>query len=199
MKRALRAGALAAGVAALAAFAWAAWLRFHVTTVRADVLVVGAGIGGLSAAYEAGFGGAEVAVAEMSSVFGGNAALSEGGLFIVDTPLQREQGVQDSAELAEMDMMAWGEDADPDWVRTYVRDSRREIWDWLTGMGIRFTALRQQPGEPAHTLLLEHARGRTEAAGRRHLRGHRHRHAHRRAHSFRGGRGRARHRRIPGK
>jgi uncharacterized protein len=149
MKRALRYGAVAAAAAALAVLAWAAWLRFHVTVVRTDVLVVGAGIGGLSAAYEAGFGGANVAVAEMSSVFGGNAALSEGGLCIVDTPLQRAQGIEDSPDLAELDMLAWGEDADPAWVGAYVRDSRREIWDWLTGLGVRFHVLRQQAGNHA--------------------------------------------------
>jgi succinate dehydrogenase/fumarate reductase flavoprotein subunit len=145
----LRRLAVATAALALAALAWAAWLRFHRTTVHTDVLVVGAGIGGLSAAYEAGYGGAQVAVAEMSSVFGGNALLSEGGLCIVDTPLQHEQGVQDSARTAEIDMLSWGEDADPEWAWTYVRTSRREIWDWLTGMGVRFTALRPQAGNHA--------------------------------------------------
>jgi uncharacterized protein len=146
MRRWLWRAAVAAGAAAALLLVWAAWLRFHEQVVRTDVLVVGAGIGGLSAAYEAGFGGAQVAVAEMSSVFGGNAALSEGGLAIVDTPLQRSQGLADSPRTAEIDMLAWGEDADPEWAWTYVRDSRREIWDWLTGMGVRFIAIRPQAG-----------------------------------------------------
>jgi predicted oxidoreductase len=133
-------------VAVLASVSWLAWLRFHERVVRADVLVVGAGISGLSAAYEAGYGGARVAVAEMSSVFGGNAVMSEGGLFIVDTPLQDELGFNDSTELAERDMLAWGEDSDPAWVRTFIRSSRSEIYDWLSGLGVEFTALRQQSG-----------------------------------------------------
>lgn len=133
-------------LALVVAIAWFGWQRWHVTVVECDVLVIGAGIGGLSAAYEAGRGGARVAVAEMNSVFGGNGVLSEGGLFIVNTPLQREQGFADSPESAEKDILSWGEDSDPEWARILARDSRREIYDWLTGLGIRFFAVRPQAG-----------------------------------------------------
>ena len=132
------------GIAATSA--WFAWLRWHVTVFSSDVLVIGAGIGGLSAAYEAGRGGTLIAVAEMNSVFGGNGVLSEGGLFLVDTPVQRSQGLKDSAELAEQDILNWGEDADPEWAQILAHDSRREIYDWLTGMGVRFFAVRPQAG-----------------------------------------------------
>ena len=134
------------GALLLGGAAWLAWQRFHEQVVRADVLVVGAGISGLSAAYEAGYGGARVAVADMNSVFGGNAVMSEGGLFIVDTPLQRQLGLNDTVELAERDMLAWGEDADPDQARAFIRSSRHEIYDWLTALGVRFSAIRQQAG-----------------------------------------------------
>jgi uncharacterized protein len=137
-----------ASVLALTVFAagWLSWRRFHEVIVKTDVLVVGAGIAGLSAAHEAGRRGAHVTVVEMNSVFGGNAVLSEGGLFIVDTPLQLQEGYPDSPELAVSDMLAWGEDADPAWAESFVRASRSEIWDYLTSLGVRFTALRQQAG-----------------------------------------------------
>jgi succinate dehydrogenase/fumarate reductase flavoprotein subunit len=131
---------------ALSAAAWLAWRRFHEAVPEPDVLVVGAGLAGLSAAHEAGQRGARVLVVEMNSIFGGNAVLSEGGLFISGTPLQQAEGHQDSPELALRDMLAWGEDADPAWAETFVRTSRAEIWDYLTGLGVRFTALRQQAG-----------------------------------------------------
>jgi len=51
----------------------------HVST--SDVVIVGAGISGLSAALEAARGGAKVTVLDMASVFGGHAVMSEGGRF----------------------------------------------------------------------------------------------------------------------
>ncbi len=47
---------------------------------EADVIVVGAGIAGLSSALEAARGGATVLVVDMWSIFGGHAVLSHGGL-----------------------------------------------------------------------------------------------------------------------
>jgi uncharacterized protein len=125
---------------------WLAWRHWHITVVETDVLVIGAGIGGLSAAYEAGQGGQRVAVAEMNSVFGGNGVISEGGLFIVDTPLQRSLGLADSPEIAEGDIVSWGEDADREWARILARDSKREVYDWLSGLGVEFFAVRPQAG-----------------------------------------------------
>ncbi len=111
-----------------------------------DVLVVGAGISGLSAALEAARGGATVTVIEMSSVFGGHAVMSGGGVSMVGTPLQQSSGVQDSAELAYKDFMDWGEDVSEPWVRDYVNNSRHEVYDWLTDMGVVFDKLRQPAG-----------------------------------------------------
>jgi NADPH-dependent 2,4-dienoyl-CoA reductase/sulfur reductase-like enzyme len=47
-----------------------------------DVLVVGAGIAGLSAALKAAKGGAHVSIIDMSSVFGGHAVMSEGDVTV---------------------------------------------------------------------------------------------------------------------
>src|SRR5262249_49811425 len=51
-----------------------------------DVIIVGAGISGLSAALDLGRGGAKVTVLDMSSVFGGHAVMSQGSVSIVATP-----------------------------------------------------------------------------------------------------------------
>lgn len=137
-----------AGAAALLFLTAALFTRRHFqeVVIDTDVLVVGAGIAGMSAAHEAGLRGARVIVVEMNSVFGGNAVLSEGGLFIVNTPLQHAEGYQDSPSLASADMLAWGEDADTAWVNLFTHTARTEIWDYLTSFGVRFTALRQQAG-----------------------------------------------------
>src|SRR5579863_1805356 len=112
----------------------------------ADVIVVGAGISGLSAALELGRGGANVTVVDMSSVFGGHAVMSQGSVSIVATPAQERAGIHDSPDLACQDFHTWGEDPDSAWVRYYVDHSRREIYDWLDELGVRFSDVVASPG-----------------------------------------------------
>ncbi len=110
-----------------------------------DAVVVGAGIAGLSAAYELARGGAQVEVVDVASVFGGHAVMATGDLCIVGTRYQEAQGFHDSPEIAYRDFTTWGEDADPEWVRYYVDHSREEIYDWLVGLNVSFESL----GNPA--------------------------------------------------
>ncbi|MEQ1802762.1 MAG: FAD-dependent oxidoreductase [Gammaproteobacteria bacterium] len=110
----------------------------------ADVIVVGGGIAGLSAALEAGAAGRRVLVIDANSVGGGH-AVKAGGFALVGTPLQEKKGYRDSPEIAERDLLAWGEDADPEWVRRYVRASRTEVHDWLTGFGVRWGFILDTP------------------------------------------------------
>ncbi|MFP6701519.1 MAG: FAD-dependent oxidoreductase, partial [Planctomycetaceae bacterium] len=93
------------------------------------VVVVGAGLSGLTAALELADGGAEVVVVDMSSVYGGHAVMSQGGVSIVATPVQEAAGEGDSPELAYRDFIEWGEGANREWVRYYVDHSRRQIHD----------------------------------------------------------------------
>lgn len=111
-----------------------------------DVVVVGAGISGLSAALELGRGGAHVVVVDMSSVFGGHAVMSQGSVSIVATPLQEQRGIADSPDLALEDFQRWGEDPHAAWVRYYVDHSRADIYDWLIELGVRFGDVLASPG-----------------------------------------------------
>jgi predicted oxidoreductase len=112
----------------------------------ADVVIIGAGVAGLSAAFEVARAGRSVLVVDMLSVFGGHSLLSTGGLSIVDTPLQRKRGIADSPDLAFADFIAWGEDSNEEWVRYYVDHSSEEIYDWLTDLGVEFTVAVKPPG-----------------------------------------------------
>ncbi len=110
---------------------------------RHDVIVVGAGIAGLSAAWELAQKDVRIAMIEMSPVYGGAGIVSEGALCIVGTPEQEKAGEPDDAQMAYRDFMTAGRDENgpgPEtaWVDYYVRSSRREIYDWLTGFGIHF-------------------------------------------------------------
>lgn len=112
--------------------------------IDADVIVIGAGIAGLSAALEASHDDAKVLIIEASSVAGGH-AVKAGGFAMVGTPLQERKGHEDTPEIAFRDLMAWGEDANPDWVRYFAEHSRAEIYDWLSALGVKFTILLDTP------------------------------------------------------
>ncbi|WP_224981675.1 FAD-dependent oxidoreductase [Geomonas agri] len=110
---------------------------------RHDVVVVGAGIAGLSATWELAQKGFDVAVIEMQPLYGGTATMSEGALCIVGTPEQANAGIIDSPQIAFNDFMTYGSDPngpgpDVEWVRYYTNESRREIYDWLVGLDVRF-------------------------------------------------------------
>ncbi|MBP7766624.1 MAG: FAD-dependent oxidoreductase [Syntrophaceae bacterium] len=110
---------------------------------RHDVLVVGAGIAGLSAVWELTQKDVDVAVIEMAAAYGGTGLTSEGALCIVGTPVQEQAGEPDDPQIAYRDFMTAGRDENgpgPDtaWVDYYVKSSRREIYDWLTGFGVHF-------------------------------------------------------------
>ena len=64
-----------------------------------DVVVVGAGGAGLSAAVEAAQSGAKVAVIEKTMFAGGNTLVSGGGLNVPGTEQQIANGIEDSVEL----------------------------------------------------------------------------------------------------
>jgi flavocytochrome c len=110
----------------------------------ADVIVIGSGIAGLSAALEAGATGQRVLVIDANSVGGGH-AVKAGGFALVGTPLQEQKGYRDNPEIAARDLLAWGEDADRDWVYRYVTASRTEVHDWLVDFGVRWSFILATP------------------------------------------------------
>ncbi|MBL9137596.1 MAG: FAD-dependent oxidoreductase, partial [Verrucomicrobiales bacterium] len=126
---------------------------------KADLVVVGTGISGLAAALDAGRAGVNVTVIDLWSVFGGHAVMSGGLVCLVDTPFQRAANVADSPRLAIEDFLKHGEDANPDWVRLYARDSEREVHDWLVALGVGWSRLF--PRLPGNSVQRQHeAKGR---------------------------------------
>lgn len=126
---------------------------------QTDVLIVGAGISGLSATLEAARSGATVRVIDMSTVGGGHAIVSNGAICLVNTPLQERKGIKDSIGLAKEDFFRRGEDAQPQWVDLYVRESRTWIYDWLTDLGVTFAAVGQPPGNSVARLHFTKGKG----------------------------------------
>jgi flavocytochrome c len=73
-----------------------------------DVVVIGSGLAGLSAAIEASEGGASVIVFEKMKITGGNTRISDGGVAAPNNYLQRKKGIEDSQELFYDDMIRAG-------------------------------------------------------------------------------------------
>ncbi len=116
-----------------------------------DVLVVGAGLGGLVAAAELVDAGRHVTIVdqEPEASLGGQAHWSFGGLFLVDSPEQRRLGVRDSRALALSDWLGTaGFDRPEDhwprkWAHAYVDFAAEEKRRWLRSLGVRFFPLVQ--------------------------------------------------------
>jgi 3-oxo-5alpha-steroid 4-dehydrogenase len=104
-----------------------------------DVLIVGGGCAGMSAAIEAGRIGRRVLVVERSSAIGGASAMAGGLIYLGGgTGLQAACGVQDSPEeMYKYLMAATGPGADERKVTDYSEGSR-EHFDWLVECGVPF-------------------------------------------------------------
>jgi fumarate reductase flavoprotein subunit len=100
-----------------------------------DVVVIGAGGAGLSAAAAAREAGATVAIFEKMAYIGGNTIRATGGINAAGTSFQADAGIQDSVDLFYTDTMKGGyEKNDPAMVRNLAEKSASSV-EWLTGMG----------------------------------------------------------------
>ncbi len=111
-----------------------------------DIVVVGAGGAGLSAAIEASSLGMNVIVLEKQGIIGGNTNSSTGGLNAAETSLQMLHGIKDSKQLFFDDTMKGGYMLnDSSLVRT-LTDNAAAAVDWLTGEGVDLSDLGKMAG-----------------------------------------------------
>ncbi|HET7306454.1 MAG TPA: FAD-binding dehydrogenase [Gammaproteobacteria bacterium] len=111
-----------------------------------DVIIIGAGLAGLTAAMELTDTGKSVLVLdqEPEQSLGGQAFWSFGGLFFIDSPEQRRMGIHDSRELALADWAATaGFDRAEDhwprlWAERYIDFAAGEKRAWLHSLGMRW-------------------------------------------------------------
>lgn len=129
------------------------------TPAQAEVIVVGAGLSGLTAALDLGRAGVRVLVLDMASVFGGHAVMANGDLNIVGTPDQTARGIVDSPEIAYADMIKWGHTESLDWARYYAENSQKEIYPWLTSLGVVFEDVLKAPDNSVPRIHLTQGRG----------------------------------------
>ena len=112
---------------------------------HSDVLIIGAGIAGITTALDLLDGGKSVIMLDRDEegAFGGLARESFGGMFFVDSPEQRRQGIRDSKDLALRDWLSFAEFADDErwpraWAEAYVECCTADIHHWVRRFGVSF-------------------------------------------------------------
>ena len=110
-----------------------------------DVAIIGGGLAGITAALELLDHGLKIGIIDRDSEqnFGGLAVNSLGGMTLVNTPIQRLNGIHDSPETALRDWHSFAQFAENDhwprkWAELYVNRSVDDIYNWLKPKGIRF-------------------------------------------------------------
>jgi 3-oxo-5alpha-steroid 4-dehydrogenase len=106
---------------------------------EADVVVVGFGAAGASAAYEAAAAGADTIVLERAGAAGGAAAMSDGFMYLgAGTPEQQRAGFDDSVDNMKAFLSAaCGPAPDLEKIAVYCERSL-EHREWLLARGVRF-------------------------------------------------------------
>lgn len=113
------------------------------TELTTQVVVIGAGMAGISAAIEAAEQGADIILLEKSGVFSGSTTRSEGFVMGAGTSIQEEYGVEDSADAMYEDMYELYQQEttlDTTLLRKSV-DESAELIDWLVDHGVNFVDL----------------------------------------------------------
>lgn len=96
-----------------------------------DVVVIGAGGAGLSAAAEVKMSGASVVVLEKLSGLGGNTLVSGGGLNIPGTEQQKNLKIEDSVDLFVEDTLKGGDRINDEKLVRVIGENALETIDWL--------------------------------------------------------------------
>lgn len=119
------------------------------TGLTTDLLVLGSGIAGQTAATAAAEAGIDVILAEKTAALGGSTVMSGGWFAFSDTDEQREAGENDSRELFLKDMQEVGEFRnDPALLHAYL-DRQDAAYRWLKDHGVRFREIEISSGQSA--------------------------------------------------
>ncbi len=112
-----------------------------------DIVIIGAGGAGLTAAIEATSQGKDVIVVEKNSFMGGNTNYATGGLNAAGTKYQEAEGLNDTPEIFYEDTMKGGHDLnDPELVKILTEESAAAI-DWLETFGANLSKISRSGGQ----------------------------------------------------
>ncbi|ETT46695.1 flavocytochrome c [Paenibacillus sp. FSL P4-0338] len=127
-----------------------------------DIVIIGGGGAGMTAAIEAHNQGAKVILIEKMPMLGGNTVRAEGGLNAAGTPYQAADGIKDSPELHFEDTMKGGKNLNnPELVRTLTNGAAASV-EWLKENGAELSEVGRAGGASVNRI---HRPAGGEAAG----------------------------------
>ncbi len=115
--------------------------------ISTDIVIIGAGGAGLSAAIEATNAGAKVIVVEKNAFMGGNTNYATGGMNAAGTKYQEAKGIKDSPELHFQDTMKGGHDKnDPALLKVFTDKAADTVY-WLEELGAKLSEIGRSGGQ----------------------------------------------------
>ncbi len=112
---------------------------------QSDIIIIGGGLAGIVAAIEFLNIGKKVLILDrdVESELGGLAKWAFGGMFFVDTPHQRKNGIQDSIEQAKKDWWSYAQFDEKEywgrqWAEQYLHLCTDMGYNWLRKNGVQF-------------------------------------------------------------
>lgn len=110
-------------------------------TLECDVVVVGGGGAGMSAALSAAEKGAKVILIEKLGYLGGATMMAGGGLPAVGTRQQKEAGIEDNIEWLVRDIERPANYAVREDLVYTAAENAKTVVEWLEGMGVKWNLL----------------------------------------------------------
>lgn len=103
-----------------------------------DVVVVGSGFAGITAAIEARRRGASVLVIEKMALFGGNSAINGGAFAVAGSLLQKEKGITDSVDQMVADMLKAGRGLNHVELLRVIAEGTRWAYEFTLEFGVKY-------------------------------------------------------------
>lgn len=116
-------------------------------STETDIVVIGGGGAGITAAIAAHEKGAKVILLEKTALLGGNTNYATGGINAAGTKIQKEAGIEDSPELFMQDTMKGGKGVNNKELVKVMTENSAGIVDWLVERGVDITEVTYSGGQ----------------------------------------------------
>lgn len=125
--------------------------------IEADIIVVGSGIAGLSAAVTASEEGAKVVLLEKMGTVGGASLVCGGEILAAGTQMQKDQDIEDSTESLKDYWMEVGQGNVNEELLSFIADKSGDTVQWLKDRGVTYGDVTFSYNYPAQSPYRNHS------------------------------------------